>query len=272
MTDQLSAYRELQKKKHQQVTHKQQIFDKYKNFLEFDLKKRSAFRIQNYAKRYFFKKTRNTLSDVPGLYRFRIKVTEFNLCSHDIQRSIIVDIEQNNRNKKQKLITDLDLDMTDDEIRNIVLENIDLNEQNTLSDSCDLLRHDLYYVLIDLRIYGPFPDAPLYLPDDDQTIYFTEEQQNKIRSVWQNINPETNNGLRFQQMLDSSKALVELYNQETNQELKETKNDNQTVNQPDILKGLHFPNPELFDTKNKQNPPSSESEKKRFMTFRDIKK
>jgi hypothetical protein len=63
--------------------------------------------------------------------------------------------------------------------------------------------------MIDLSIYGPCPDMPILL--DDEKYYLNNEQKTKIDNIWTRINPNTENGKKFNQMIECSKALVESY-------------------------------------------------------------
>ena len=67
----------------------------------------------------------------------------------------------------------------------------------------------LYY-LIDLRTYGSFPYLPIEVAKDD-IIYLTNEQIKKVSHVWSIIDPDTNSGILFSQMIESMKPLCELY-------------------------------------------------------------
>jgi hypothetical protein len=68
-----------------------------------------------------------------------------------------------------------------------------------------------YWIALDLRIYGPCPEMGIYITDIDQMFYLSREQIDKISRVWAKINPESTAGIRFQQMVDSSRTLAAIY-------------------------------------------------------------
>ncbi len=89
---------------------------------------------------------------------------------------------------------------------------MDITQINLFTDADhDQIYEILFTIGIDLRIYGDNPDMSCYVPELDQTMYFTLEQQTKIKNVWSRINPSTDAGIKYQQILDCSKAMAEYY-------------------------------------------------------------
>jgi hypothetical protein len=71
--------------------------------------------------------------------------------------------------------------------------------------------------MIDISIYAT-PD--IYTKDkfdmpiiiNDEIYYLTTLEKNKINKIWKKINPETEIGKRFHNLLDYSKAFCDAYN------------------------------------------------------------
>lgn len=183
--DQISSYREEQKLKYEKKKREEYIRDKYQQFAEYDPIKRAARIITNAMKKHLLPTPINldTLATIPGQFRFKLQVTELNTYPLEIQKDIF----------------------------NNITKGYDHTTSKTLLQSLKESYVSLYWIVIDLRIYGPCPEISIYLTELDQMLYLTEDQINKIKSIWINLDPETVNGIRFQQMLDSSKTLAVLY-------------------------------------------------------------
>ena len=55
-------------------------------------------------------------------------------------------------------------------------------------------------VLIDLRVYGPHPDKPVYV--GAQEYYLDIQQRDLVTRLWKKVNPETSAGMIYQQDLE----------------------------------------------------------------------
>lgn len=182
--DQFALYKAEQRQKYEKIQRQKYLHDKYKNLLEFDPTKRSASRIVNAVKRYILHDPINIdqQNTIPGLFRLRLLMSELNKFPLDIQRDILNNISQGH----------------DTVTTNSLIQSF--------KDSTAL-----YWIVIDLRIYGPYPEIPIQLDNSDKVLYLSDEQINKVKSTWDKINPNSISGIRFQQMLDSSKTLSTLY-------------------------------------------------------------
>jgi hypothetical protein len=202
--DPLSEYREKQRLRHEKETRKIYIENKYKDLIILDKITRSIYRIKYFIKKYVFRETINHIYDIPGLFRKRLAIRKINLYDHMMQEAI--EIEK--MNKFTEAIEELTAGIVEEEeyMRETIIESYKFINEATDKDDI------LYWIQIDLNIYGPYPEIPFYIDKYQHTLYFTKEQQNTLKLLWDQIDPTSVNGLRYQQMLDSTKALVELYN------------------------------------------------------------
>ncbi|AYV76363.1 MAG: hypothetical protein Terrestrivirus5_185 [Terrestrivirus sp.] len=270
--NQMDLYREEQRKKYERNTRKQYLIDKYSNLLILDSFNRSLHRIKYFTKKYVLRDVANKNSykenKIPGLFTLRLQMTEFNLYTTDLQKSILDDINKGNETNRKQLIDEVTAGITEDVLKQAIIESLGLNNiNNDITEKCPLIESKLFTVMIDLRIYGKIPDMPIFVLETDQTLYLTEEQKKYIAKIWNKIDPETTNGMRYQQMIDCSKSLVELYTKKYSQidpsDLVKPAEPIESVNPPKKpLPGkftINIPNPD----KNK-NP--------KIMSFRDLKK
>lgn len=183
--NQLALYRLEQKRKYEQKIREKYLHDKYQMMIEFDPIKRSASRLVNAVRKHILIQPINTevLNTVPGRYRLRLGMTELNTFPLEIQNEIFRSATQGCDFNTSKAII------------------------QSLKDSYSIL----YYAVIDLRIYGPCPEMGISIMDGSQILYLNDDQINKIKVIWMKIDPETSNGVKFNQMLDSAKSLSVLY-------------------------------------------------------------
>lgn len=176
--DHIALYREEQKVKYQRRLRQQYLFDKYQNLLEFDKKRRSASRIIRAIKKHLLPNPSNTssIATIPGRFRLRLKMTDLNMLPYDVQNDIIKDSDP---------ITEM-----------IIRESY----------------KELCWVVIDLRLYGACPEMGIYVPEIDLMLYLNHDQINRVKYIWSKVNPDSANGIRFDQMLACSKALNTIYN------------------------------------------------------------
>lgn len=209
--DEITLYREQQKRKHQEHMAKIKLQEKIIAMLK-DKSKTPPNIIQNFARKYVLQETINILTDVPGLFKKRIPIYEINFFEQEIQNvmnQIEIDSQKENFNK---IIKDLTKDVKDEDVKKAIIESLNISDTLLVHNN---IKEIIYWIQVDLRVYGPYPEMPLYIENVDTMIYFTKEQQNLLKHIWDKIDPSTNNGhngLRYKQMLDCSKSLVELYN------------------------------------------------------------
>ena len=101
-----------------------------------------------------------------------------------------------------------------DDIGGIYRYRIDITEANYFKGNAQINKDTdtvLYSLGIDLRVYGLYPDMEIYVDQNEHTLYLTDEQKDKISIRWINVNPDTNSGVRFRQILDATKVMTELY-------------------------------------------------------------
>lgn len=184
--NQVAEYRAKQKLAYDKKIREEYLIDKLKKLLEFNPIKRSASRIVNAVKRHILHTPINeeVLNTIPGIFRLRLFMTELNTFPLNVQRESFRTVM-----KEQ-----------DPAIVDILLQSLKESYQY------------LFWVVIDLRIYGPNPEMEIYLSEYNQMLYLSDDQINKVKNIWNKVNPDIVNGIRFQQMLESSKSLVSLYN------------------------------------------------------------
>lgn len=188
--DQLNLYREEQKRKYEQQARQkirsEYLRNKYSKLLELNPIKRSVSRIIYAVKKHILPTPINeeTLNSIPGRFRLRLQITELNSFEPELQKEIFRNATHNYDNNMSQMII------------------------QSLKDSYA----PLFWIVIDLRVYGPHPEMAINLPGCDHTLFLSGDQINKVVNMWNKINPDLSNGVRFQQMLDCSKALSEIYN------------------------------------------------------------
>jgi hypothetical protein len=167
---QIMEYRMMRQKEYERRMRLKEIQQKYSNLLIMDKKLLSIVRIQRFLRRHFFKEPINMSLDeietIPGLFRYRLMISELNT----------VDF----------------LDDTDDNMIVGLLGAINITEQQ------------YYQIMIDLRIYGNEPEMPIFI--NEKPYYLSYQQKEKIRNIWSKINPDTRNGLIYQQNLAYQKS------------------------------------------------------------------
>lgn len=183
--NQINLYRQAQKRKCDLLRKEQDFFNKYKDFIELDTVKRAVARIVRAVRKYLLHKPINVsdLDHIPGLLRFRAAITELNIFTADIQDEIVKGLcfDTSNKDRTEK-------------------SEIKINQKNVL-----------YWVVIDLRAYGLVPFAEIKIKENGQTVYLSNKQMKTVETIWNKINPDTNVGVQYQQMLDCSKVLVKYY-------------------------------------------------------------
>jgi hypothetical protein len=181
--DQLVLYKEIQKSKYEKHLREKYLHEKIKKFAESSPTERAANVINKAIRKHLLPIPINAdaLPSIPGHFRQRLQMTEINTFPLEIQKEIFNNATQGN----------------------------DANTSKAIIDSLKESYAPLYCVVIDLRIYGLCPE--MGISESDQMLYLTEDQINKTKNAWDRVNPDTPNGIRFQQLLDSSRTLATLY-------------------------------------------------------------
>ncbi len=155
-------------------------------------------------KNMYFPEPINISSDelefIPGIYRMRLKVGETNLIKPVIESV----------NKAT--------DYANSDIQNIINQSRREYEEkyqkelnNALKISINNDTNNTFNICIDLRIYGPDPQQPVYIAD--VPYYFSLEQINKIKKAWVFVNPSTALGIRTKTKLDFYQSMALDYRQ-----------------------------------------------------------
>ena len=188
-----ASHSEVETKEKQKNDRELYLFEKYKNLIVLDKKTRSAFRIQHFAKKYVFRNTLNHISDLPGLFRQRINMTNLNMMSQNEREAI--------EETRNIMISSMVEDVDDPDMREALIMSIPPEEYQTIG--C---------IMVDLRIYGPFFDLNSIVLVSGASFTFTSEQRKLITDNWDAVNPDTSRGIRYGQMIECSKELVKVYN------------------------------------------------------------
>lgn len=178
--DQLAVYRARHREALERKTREKYLAEKYRSLIELDPIRRAVARIVGGVRRRLLREPINASGDgvgIPGLFRLRLRMTELNVLPLGVQRQVIRDL------------------------------GVGPADADWIQDSYP----EVGWVLLDLRVYGPCPEMGVYVEGLGQEVFPSDRQIKRIRDVWAKIDPESNNGIRFRQMLDSSRALGEIY-------------------------------------------------------------
>ena len=142
--NQMDLYREEQRKKYERNTRKQYLIDKYSKLLILDSFNRSLHRIKYFTKKYVLRDVANKNSykenKIPGLFTLRLQMTEFNLYTADLQKSILDDINKGNETNRKQLIDEVTAGITEDVLKQAIIESLGLNNiNNDTTEKCPLM-------------------------------------------------------------------------------------------------------------------------------------
>lgn len=184
-------------------------------------KKFPIMKLSEHIKRKFFCEPVNMTLDeyklIPGLFRYRVAINSNNLNkphksynkykknknlyqmpnTTNYNTEIMHVIEESKRDYENKCETELKLAMKKS-IGELKSENMDdinkqlidytikesLSEQNSNQNS-EQSEID-FYVIIDLRVYGPNPEKPIYI--ETVPFYLNERQIKIVKNLWNKIN------------------------------------------------------------------------------------
>ena len=170
--NQMIDYRLRKQYEYEKKVRLYEIKEKYSNLLIMNKHLLSVVRIQRYLRRHFFHEPINISSDeikeIQGLYRFRCKISQLNMIDF--------------------------LDEKDDDMIISLMNSLNINERSD------------FWIMIDLNIYGEHPDSPIYI--NDTPYYLSHQQKYKIYNIWNKINPNTRNGIIYNQNLNYQKSMA----------------------------------------------------------------
>ncbi len=156
---------------------------------------------------------------------------------YNINKAIIESISANdssvtegNEQQNKEVISDLDYDeelsqaisqslhqFDDNELPNLEpinnstqvgSDNNDVPTTNGIADASFVKEEggeEGFYVMIDLRVYGPDPYQPIYVVDTPY--YLNQNQIDRVTAVWNKVNPESENGSKYHADLEYYKSL-----------------------------------------------------------------
>ena len=190
---------------------KYELSKKYKDLLELDNVKRSVYKIHRFINRHILHEceniTKEQIDSIPGIYRIRFKLNDSNLTT---------DKPKSKPAKTLQSILDESEKAYFDKINRELYEDfIDIYEEDT--EMKDIDEDIVEYVMnmsakdssvnacLDLRTYGKDMSQPVYV--NDKLYYLNHMQQNKLKKMWNKVDPETVKGLQFKQDLDYYKTV-----------------------------------------------------------------
>lgn len=170
--------------------------------------------------------SKEELEMIPGLFRFRIKLSDKNLkqfnCNYGCNDSYEDDYDNYDDNYDYIDNGDYEDDY-DDNMRNAINESkkmYNLNKKNYNEQIMDkVIEESLksnglnesfndtsFWVCIDLRVYGPNPNKEIYV--FDTPYYFDNEQIKRIKQEWYRVNPNNSSGIKLKQDINFFKNMA----------------------------------------------------------------
>lgn len=145
-----------------------------------------------------FSVTVNDPQDIPGVFRFRVPITDKNL--EPPSNSVYQVGHHYGESKDQYSV--------EDAIHRSLLDQ-EQQLQHVLNSSKkefeEQFYEPLFYYTIDIRVYGLDPEMPLIV--HDSIYYLTKKQVEQIKKLWSTIDPSTSNGIRFSQDINYLKSV-----------------------------------------------------------------
>ena len=233
MNNELAEYR---RKKHLEYIRKYRMpifFKKWKQYI--NSKQRTVDGIEQFLIKNYFKKHDN-ISDIqydniPVLYRIKFTLTKNNLNKPSQYVDNTYDNFKSEPDTSYKAISsinrfpkydNLEQEWNEYAMNNAIMEsltsineesyNIENNENMSFQRALMLSLQDqmpkpksklisttdkIHHVIIDLRVYGEDPHAPIYI---DNAYYLNDQQIEKVVMKWKNVNPETSSGIYEQNL------------------------------------------------------------------------
>jgi len=190
--------------------------------------------------------TREELDSIPGIFRMRFHLTSSNLVPpnipnvepnidpidkpkihkynnpynyHPIQRghrlgdNLYEDTDLTNaQNYEDELLKAInessslyDIDDDPELTEALMLSQIEIIESKE-NEVCDINNDIIFSVCIDLRLYGPNPETPIYM--GDMKFYLDKEQIKRVKECWMKVNPETTTGINTNQNIQYFKSMA----------------------------------------------------------------
>ena len=198
--DQMMDYKMRHKKKLDAEVKKTTFLTKYNSKIELNPIKLAAGRIVYCVRKRMLDNgkivnlTNSEIKDIPGMFRYRIKVNNQNIYT-ELDKNMLITLE---------LSADYEAG-GDMELKKIMLSSLIESYKNS-SIPKDIQNK---YIMIDLSMYGLDPSMPITL--DGVKYYLSQEQRTKILNKWRRVNPESEAGKKFQLSLQCAKAMSEAY-------------------------------------------------------------
>lgn len=210
----LSMYRQKQAFKHHLIA-------KYGKLLELNKEVRNAWRLTNFAKKKILfhpcNITDSEIKEIEGIYRFRCHVIE------------IDDVELAEFNQIFEVQFETIVFEENEELNNMLLKSLIDEKEKQFYNLGKSKKAIKIPVLLDLRIYGPNPDIPVFVGNKMYQLDYVTKAN--IVNSYERVNPTSNTGDRYRQMLTESKILRDSYWEEIKpkQQLDQNQNHNRIL-------------------------------------------
>lgn len=195
----LELYRKKKHMEYCKMQKEKQLKEKYASLIDLNKPRCAATRIVRFAKRHFFVEPLNLDSTeikfIPPIYRFRCSVY------------IGDEMKEIDSIYNARLAA---LESEEDEImKSIMKESAEIEWKNDIL----LAKQNMnkINIMLDLRIYGMDPNIPVYLGED--IIELDIDTKNKIKKSYYKVIPDSPSLERFEQLVDWSKCLSQVYAQ-----------------------------------------------------------
>lgn len=195
------------------------FFDKYKCY--FDQKYRASSLITKTIKKYMLPNVINDemVEHIPGLYRFRVHLSNNNLNKpihivEDIKPGVpiineyhdeIVIALKKSLKEHDELCDKEFAQVIDQSMQDMAFEDYDEYVFKQIIIESGKSLEVAFYYCIDLRLFSLNFNQAIYV--DNIEYYIDTEQINKIKILWDKINPDTNTGIKYHQNLEYQKSL-----------------------------------------------------------------
>lgn len=169
---------------------------KYSTLLELDNNKRRKYKLLHFFKKHYLITPLNMSYEeykyIPSIYRYRCYIYDSEELSNiKYMHELLVQEYSNYEEQTSDALIDI--------------ANIEYSEKYNISK----LTANKIPIMIDLRIYGETPTLEINF--NDTTYYLDSNTQQHIIKLYEKIKPDSISAERFEQMIEWSKALCNMY-------------------------------------------------------------
>ena len=175
-----------------------------KNKLEFDDLKRNVYRIKSFIKKYILFTPCNISDDeirnIPGIYRFRCYVYDF-----ELEISMIDELYENELN--------IIMTSSDQELRNALIFDLNESISSQKKQLYDTINENTlkYPIMLDLRNFINSDLKNISIHFNNQTFLLDDKTTERLNKQIAKVSQSEHQFERFQQLLNYSKVMCESY-------------------------------------------------------------